>query len=356
MTTKTNAKNAENKFTDDDQMVYNEKEDVVEQDHYLPTDDLPFRKMLASPDKIHIGENILNVIASYDPLGHLKIHGLRIKTPYNFKDANQLEAFKGEYKEGIVYTEVDFACDDPEEVNFLIEMQNHGEIHLEVRNVYNISERYTSLYARVEGKEKKYNSLRPVISIVILSKSYFDDEFPIRFLRPHDARFDLYKNDLNLGLEIYLELDKDTSNLPRNLQILFEFLRTGKAPVDAPEYIMEAAKMMEKTNYTPEERRLADFYDRAYLKRASEDAYTKEQGRMEERAKAEEQIQEERAKRAEERAKAEEQIRRERAKAEAEKVAEKLEIAKSLLQAGLPAEDVAKHSKLALEDIEALAR
>ena len=315
-------------------MVYNEKEveGEVERDHYLPTDDLPFRKMLASPDKIHISENILNVIASYDPLGHLKINGLRIKTPYNFKDANQLEAYENEYKEGIIYTEVDFACDDPEEANFLMEMQNRGEIHLEFRTTYNVSERYTSLYARVVKGKKKYDSLRPVISIVILSKSYFDDVYPIRYLRPHDARFDLYKKDLSLGLEIYLELGKDTSNLPRNLQILFEFLRTGKAPVDAPKYIMEAAKMMEKTNYTPEERRLADFYDRAHMKRASEDAYTKEQGRREERAIAKEQIQEERAKAR----------------------AEKLEIAANLLQAGLPAEDVAKHLNLSINDVKAL--
>ena len=112
------------------------------------------------------------------------------------------------------------------------------------------------------------------------------DDIPSRFLRPHDARFDLYKKNLNIGLEIYLELDKDISNLPRNLQILFEFLRTGKAPADAPEYLKEAAEMMKKTNFTAEERKLADFYTRAHMKRVSEDEYVREEVRQEERTKA----------------------------------------------------------------------
>ena len=53
---------------------------------------------------------------------------------------------------------------------------------------------------------------------------------------------------------------------------------TGEAPVDAPEYLKEAAEMMERTNYTREERELADLYRRAHMKRASEDAYVREEG------------------------------------------------------------------------------
>ena len=104
-----------------------------------------------------------------------------------------------------------------------------------------------------------------------------------------------------------MELDKDTSILPRNLQALFEFLRTGKAPVDAPEYLMEAAEMMKKTNFTAEERKAADFYTRAQLMRISEDDYVREQNAK--------------------------------------------EIAKSLLQSGMPVEEVSKHSKLPVDII-----
>ena len=242
MRAKKNVENAENKFTNNDEMLYNTKKEEVDQARYLPTDDLPFKKMLASPDKIHIAKNMIDDIASYDPLGALKIDSLAAETPYNLKDTNQLQNHK-EVKGGMRYTEVDFAGHDSVGMKrILAEMQNRSETHLDVRITYNISVKYTSSYAggKKNGEDKKktinYDSLIPVISIVILGESHFKDGYPIRYLRPHDARFDLYKEDLNMGLEIYLELDKDTSNLPPNLQRLFEFLRTGNATDESPEY------------------------------------------------------------------------------------------------------------------------
>ena len=84
-----------------------------------------------------------------------------------------------------------------------------------------------------------------------------------------------------MGLEIYLELNKDTSKLPLNLQRLFEFLRTGLASDDAQDYLKEAAEMMKRINFSPEERKLADNHRYQQMKRASEDAYQREQGREE---------------------------------------------------------------------------
>ena len=303
---KRNSKNEKKKFASNTKMVYNiidEKVDqnryllAIDKSRYLPTDDLPFKKMLASPDKIHIAEGMLVVIEKYDPLQALKVGRLAVDSPYNFKDINQLEDHSSEFKGGIRYTEVDLASSDIlDPKRFLMEMQNHSESYLEMRNVYNVSVKFTSSYAGDSKKSVNYDTLESVISIVILRKSHFDDNYPIRYLRPHDARIDAYKKDLNLGLEIYLELDKNTSGLPPDLQELFEFFRTGLASEDAPEFLQEAADMMKRVNFTPEERRIADAYIYNKMKRDSEDAYVRdegrEEGRLEERAK----YQEERAK------------------------------------------------------------
>jgi len=113
-----------------------------------------------------------------------------------------------------------------------------------------------------------------------VSHSYYkDDPHPIRFLRHHDASIDVYKKDLLMGLEIYLELEKDISILPKNLQDIYQFFRTGEVSADAADYLKEAMTLMEKVNFTPEEREAANAYIRAQLKRASEDDYIREEER-----------------------------------------------------------------------------
>ena len=106
--------------------------------------------------------------------------------------------------------------------------------------------------------------------------------------------------------------------------------------------LREAAEMMKRVNYTPEERRIADDYIYHKMRRVSEDEYVREQGREQGR---EEGIQ---LGREEERAKYEE----ERTKVKAEK----LEIAANLLQTGMSAEEVAKHMKLSIDDVNPLVQ
>ena len=123
-------------------------------------------------------------------------------------------------------------------------------------------------------------SLRPVVAIIILGESYYkDDPHPIRYLRPFDESIGAYKKDLLIGLEIYLELEKDTSTLPKYLQDIFQFFRTGEVSADAADYLQEAMVQMEKINFTPEEREAANAHIRAQLKRTSEDDAIREEER-----------------------------------------------------------------------------
>ena len=281
-----NEERVEKTFTNTNELVYNKNKDAtlleeqLKSERYLPTNDVAFKKMLASNENIHISEGFLKDLALNDPLEALQIDTLVIETPYNFKDKNQLDIRIDEYNKGILYTEVDYACVDPNGARFVIEMQMRGEAHLEKRIAYNIAGKYTAMYAGVDKGMIKYDSLRPVISIVILKESYFkNDPHPVRYLRPYDTSIGVHKKDLLMGLEIYLELDKDPSRLPKSLQDIFQFFKTGEVPADAAKYLKEATNQMKKANFTPEERKLADFHVRAQLKRISEDEYVREEGR-----------------------------------------------------------------------------
>ena len=129
--------------------------------------------------------------------------------------------------------------------------------------------------------------------------------------------------------------------------------------------------MMEKVNFTPDEREAANAYIRAQLKRASEDDYIRE----EEREKADIRVQIERKKlqkaedekaelqKKSEDEKAELQKKSEDEKAELQKKsdelqkkadAEKIGIAKKLLSRGLSMEDVAEDTGLDYNEINKL--
>lgn len=237
---------------------------------YLPTNDLNFKRLFASPQFMNISKGFLQDLAAYDPLGLLQITDIKIETPYNFQEINQL--LSSEREKGLLITEVDYACVDENGLRFMLEMQKRDQAYLEERIVYNVGQKYAQYYALDSmTKEPKYTSLQPVIAVVILDENHFKDEIPIRFLRPHDTRFDLYKRNRNLGLEIYIELRKDISDLPRNLQLWMAYFRTGTAPKEAPNYIQEAIHVSSVTSMTKEERRLADLIERGEQKRLAED-------------------------------------------------------------------------------------
>ena len=236
----------------------------------LPYYDLVFKKTFTSPENIHIPEGFLGDLADFDPLELMSVNSLKPETPYNFADVNQLVV---DSDHCIMSTEVDFGCDDIKGDRYVVEMQIQGQTYLEERGIYNTSQKYAQLYANVPKKEIKYQELKPVISVTILYENYYDDPHPIRYLRPHDERIHAYKKSPNLGLEIVMELNKDTSNLPINLQHWVHYFKTGKASADAPSYIQEAAKLAEITSYTKEERDLLDKLDRAQQTRLVEDDY-----------------------------------------------------------------------------------
>jgi len=236
----------------------------------LPYYNLVFKKTFTSPENIHISEGLLKDLSDYDPLELMSVTSLEVETPYNFKEVNQLLV---DNPHDIVSTEVDFACRDINGTRFAVEMQIKGLTYLEERLAYNTSQKYAQLYANVPKGEIKYQDLEPVISITFLYNNYYKDHHAIRYLRPHDERIHAYKKNPNIGLEIVVELQKDTSSLSKNLQHWLHYFKMGRVLANAPSYIQEAAKLTEFTSYTKEERNHLDRLDRAQQTRLVQDDY-----------------------------------------------------------------------------------
>jgi len=322
----------------------NEKSKVI-----LPTNDLNFKRLFASPEFIHISQGFLQDLADYDPLDALQISSISIETPYNFQEVNQLkDDQKGKV---LLNTEVDYACCDENGLRFILEMQKKDQKYLEERIAYNTGQKFAQNYARTDKEYlSKYSSLQPVIAVIILVDTHFKDDIPIRFLRPHDVRHDVYKNNLNLGLELYIEINKDISKLPESLKLWMKYFRTGRVSEEAPCYLQEAARVTERSSLSKKEQEIADLIEKLEQKRLAEDETVrfKADAMI---AEAEERMAEEKEKMAEELKQGIEQgIEQERKRADMERI----EIAKSLLQANMSVNDVAKHVNLPVCDVNAL--
>ena len=321
----------------------------------LPTNDLNFKRLFASPKHINISRGFLQDLASYDPIGSFSITEIQIETPYNFQEVNRLISI---HEYDTMLTEVDYACYDKSGVRFMLEMQKYDQTFLEERIAYNVGQKFAQFYAKdATSKKPKYVELKPVIAVIILEENHFDDEVSIRFLRPHDARFDLYKKNLNLGLEIYVELGKDATRLPRNLRLWVEYFRTGYVCEEAPCYLKEAAKMIEMTSFTKEEKELAERIERAHETRLLNEytAQLKREKNEEETKKFEQHI----AKSKEELTKLEQlsaQSKEELAKFEQLNAQSKEELAKSEQLNAQSKEELAKIKLLIAKNEEKLAK
>ena len=262
----------------------------------------------------------------------MSITSLEVETPYNFKDVNQLIA---DNHNDILITEVDFACKDINGARYTVEMQIKGQTYLEERLAYNHSQKYAQLYANVPKDKIKYQELKPVILITILYDNYYEDHDVIRYLRPHDERIGAYKKNPNIGLEIVIELQKDISTLPTNLQHWIYYFRNGKVLTDAPSYIQEAAKLTEITAYTKEERDFLDKLDRAQQTRLVEDDYIRVTTTEKVTKEVTEQVTE--------------QVTREVTGRVAEQ--KSIEFAESLLTTSMPIEEISLHTGLTKDEI-----
>ncbi|BDR55566.1 Rpn family recombination-promoting nuclease/putative transposase [Xylocopilactobacillus apis] len=245
----------------------------------LPSNDLLFKKLFASPKNRHI---LIGFI--HDMIG-LNVVDVIIENPYNIRTFKVTED-----QQEFLETEVDVLARLDDGSLVTIELQVRREAHFIERSLHYLSEKYVSNYARRDLeklkddiKEDKYGSLRPVYGINIV---YFD-----LFKEDNKAyhRFTMYdvKNKIELKNEdglpllsvVYFDLTKPRDTLEGEMPYWYDYLKSNKKVKEAPEYLQDAYKVTSYENLEMEEREMLDAVERARSKLDAQMLYAEEEGR-----------------------------------------------------------------------------
>jgi len=102
----------------------------------------------------------------------------------------------------------------------------------------------------------RYASLRPVYSLNIVNFNMFLDDYPLRVFGLYDAkrRISLDREWMSVA---YFELKKPLTETEHQGYWRDYFLGNS-LPKEAPDYLRKAAKLLDYTNLTQEERRMMD--------------------------------------------------------------------------------------------------
>ena len=238
---------------------------MTKQKKVLPTRDLIFRKVFASPQNSHILIGFINDILDLDA------KEVTVKDTYNiqsFYDVNQ------DVKMG--YTQVDILAQLQDGSLVTIEMQVYKQLLFRERALFYAAETYVSNYNKHELEaidkvytkgELKYSSLRPIYSICIMVENEFmDDENPIHTFHLYDTEHNLpYRNIHNQDLVtmVFLELKKSSDAMKQNIKDWFLYFKTGEVTEEAPDYVKEACHVASYHNLRREEKAMIDAREKA---------------------------------------------------------------------------------------------
>jgi hypothetical protein len=133
-----------------------------------------------------------------------------------------------------------------------------------------------------DADSSKYESLRPVYALNILDEQYFEDTIPLRIFQFHDPKrgLTLEPSYLNIG---YFEPGKAKSGdaLTDHQAFWRDHFLGHHISAKAPNYIREAAELLEYVNMTKEERDMIDWAERVQEDYKCDILYAKHEGRAE---------------------------------------------------------------------------
>ena len=222
-----------------------------------PTNDLAFKKVLASNEKIHILAGFIKDFYFIEP------EGLTIENPYSIK------AYKEQIKDEEVFRMRTTISDIAAVMSFAdyrSELQLRKENFFSERSLYYPLDKFVSRYKIVQSEKSAYARLRPVYSMNILGYNHFtEDENALRIFQLYDPvrNKNFSKNLLNLG---YFELLKPNVETENQQQWQNYFLQKPLSST-APEYIKEALWIIEMANMDEEEIKMitdAEYYKSIY--------------------------------------------------------------------------------------------
>ena len=226
-----------------------------------PTNDLAFKKVFGSDENLDILSGLMN-----DFFGLSGIEGLKIENPYNISVYQ--ETFKNKVAPKLRYTINDIhATFNTGE--FISELQMTKRLFFEERALYYAFKRYADNYNRedriiysADGKPIRYSSFLPLYSLNIIGYKHFNDIEPLRVLQLYDPirHKRLTKEHVYIA---FFELKSDWFET-KNQEYWRDYLVTGEADPNAPDYIKKASGIIEQANLTKEELEMVDLMEKAY--------------------------------------------------------------------------------------------
>jgi predicted transposase/invertase (TIGR01784 family) len=230
----------------------------------LPTNDLAFKKILASEDKKDIACGFIKDFWGIDTTED----NLHIGNPYDIKHYREIleETGEGILKLRPTIKDISFSVKAHE---LLIELQIHTEKFFTERSLYYPFSKFCGNYNREGfmerskmGKPDRYSSLIPVYSLNILGYNHFiDDKKAYRTYTLYDE-----ENRRNFDKDLikisYLELYKEELE-NENQRYWRDFIVSGEIAESAPGYMKEAAMILDYTNLDEEEQRMVDEMEKA---------------------------------------------------------------------------------------------
>ena len=219
-----------------------------------PTNDLAFKKVLASEENKDILGGLINDF--FD----VTAEEIVIENPYSIEA--YAEYVKGDEVLVLRHTLKDVAASF-RTADFISEVQIHQVRYFDERTLYYPFDRYCKNYDRTdsmvrdsEGKPIRYSSLRPVFALNVLGYSHFkEDGDALRIFELYDPirkkRFN--KELLRIG---YFELPKPNVETANQMHWK-DYFTTGTVKPDAPEYIRKACRIIDFANLGKEEMEVA---------------------------------------------------------------------------------------------------
>ena len=240
----------------------------------LPTHDLAFKKLLASPDHKTVAQGFIQTFFDLN----INLADIAIVNPYaiipnpDHHDPHRLiETFRD-----ITFT-VPVA-------DLTVELQVRRLAHFEARALYYTFDLFTSHFHEpgppTPDSHRHYASLRPVYSVNVLKYAHFDCRHAVHMFEPTDTLWPDEALKLDWWRAGFVEIHRDKTEFATETQRLWcQFLATGQAPPGAPDYLDEAANMISYMNLTREEQAVIDLAVKHEADRAAEIEWAEEHGK-----------------------------------------------------------------------------
>jgi len=218
---------------------------------------LGFKKILASTDHKTITRGFIADFFGLD----VDVDDIHIVNPYSIQPVDGPD---GQRKLSETFRDITVEIAD---ADLCIEMQVVREPNFVKRAVYYLDDLYTSRYKTGRGRRRRhypgeldrYAILRPTWSMNVLAQPGLACEHPFHMFRLHDVDLNesLVPELVRLG---FFELTKPGA--PVKLARWRDFLTSGVAQRGDPEYLREAASIIEYVNFSQEERHMADLHEK----------------------------------------------------------------------------------------------